>query len=444
MLGNQRRREEERCQPRQNGAKSSRGNPGLIPLSLRDVPVSLANRSLGRLAAGSRWSCLAAGLAWAGAVPHLAAAPHESAPVGTYLDHTEVIPAEVSSHGMYVEVMISGQGPYRMLIDTGCSICVISTEVAAAMRAGGREIEDDDAAAFNGLGEPLAMPQMILDSVSIGGADFEGVIAGVVPLELQSKIEDRRLDGMLGYALFSELYVALDYPNHRLVLSRDRPPDLPPVQSELAITEHAGVPFVPLRVQGRELAVMVDLGANDPFHLPPKSVTGLNWKIARRPGFLLAVAGGGSREEIARLAGTLELGRLRQAEPVVGISEGPASIGVGLLDSYCLVFHRIEDRLWLCSTRAGPLPAPAVRTAGLSLFADAGGWRVAGIIPGSPAEEAGIRAGDLVTRIEGQPSLDWTPDGIQGWIDAHPVLALQLSSDAGTRDLKLRSWPLVP
>ena len=35
-------------------------------------------------------------------------------------------------------------------------------------------------------------------------------------------------------------------------------------------------------------------------------------------------------------------------------------------------------------------------------------WRVAGVVPGSPAEAAGVKTGDLVTRINGEPVADWT------------------------------------
>jgi predicted aspartyl protease len=369
---------------------------------------------------------------------------NESAPLNTRIGQTTVVPAEVSSHGMFVSVMISGQGPFRMMIDTGCSICVISPEVAAAIKASGREIEDQDLEARNGLGESLSMPQVLLDSVKIGGVEFEGVAAGVVPLELQAKIEDRPLDGLLGYSLFSDLFFALDYPGHRLVLSTDRPKNLPPTRAELAITEQSGVPFVTVRNQGRAFTVMVDLGANDPLHLPPELVKALKWQVEPRPGFLLAVAGGTSRERIGRLAGTLELGPVRQLHPAVGLSEGPASIGVGLLHSYCILFHEAENKVWLCSPHGGSLPSPAVRTVGLSLFADPGGWRVAGTIPGSPAEKAGISTGDLVTQIEGLPASDWRPDQIQAWIDTHATMALRLVADAAERQLKLPVWALVP
>ena len=69
---------------------------------------------------------------------------------------------------------------------------------------------------------------------------------------------------------------------------------------------------------------------------------------------------------------------------------------------------------------------------------------MAGIIPGSPAEEAHVNTGQLVTQIEGQPARTWTRDQLQSWIDTHEAIALAVSDSTGQRDLKLKVWSLVP
>jgi len=369
---------------------------------------------------------------------------HESAPIFTRISQETIVPVEVTSHGMFVSVTINGQGPFRMQVDTGCSYSMISPEVAAAVEARGVDVGDDDAQTVNGLGDVVSAPRVLLDSIAIGGVRFEGVVAGVVPLELQSKIDSRELDGLLGFSLFSDLYFALDFPNQTLVLSNEWPKNIPPVRAELAVTEHAEVPFIAVKLQGKEFDVMIDTGSNDRLHLDPPEVASLSWKTEPRPGFLLAVAGEVGHEQIGRASGALELGPLQQLEPVIDISNGSPTLGVGVLRSFCLVFHEAEDKLWFCSAEVGPLPSPPERSVGLSMFAEGAGWRVAAIIPNSPAEEAGIGAGDLVTQIEGQPASDWTRDQIQDWIEKHGTLTLKVSSKSGERDVNLRVWLLVP
>jgi predicted aspartyl protease len=340
--------------------------------------------------------------------------------------------------------MINGQGPFHMLVDTGCTCTMISPEVAAAVEARGSDAEEGGIQALNSFGDAISLPRVLLESVTIGGVQFEGVVAGVVPLEVQSRIDSRELDGLLGYTLFSDLFFALDYPNRELVLSSAWPADLAPVRAELPVTEISGVPFIPVTLQGKAFEVMIDTGATDKIHLPPSSVASLSWKTAPRPGLLISAAGEMGREQIGRLSGALGMGPLRQLEPVVDVSEGTPNLGVGLLHSFCLVFDESQDKLWLCSAESGPVPSPGERTVGLSMIADTAGWRVIATIPNSPAEEAAIAEGDVVTQIEGRPASGWTRDQIQDWIDAHDTLALKVSGAAGDRDLNLRVWSLVP
>jgi C-terminal processing protease CtpA/Prc len=117
---------------------------------------------------------------------------------------------------------------------------------------------------------------------------------------------------------------------------------------------------------------------------------------------------------------------------------------VGLLENFCVVFHQSENRVWLCSDDTKPIPSPVEYSIGLSLVLDLGGWRVAGIIPGSPAEGAHLNTGQLVTRIEGRPSRDWTRDQIQQWIDSHNAVALAVADASGEHNISLRVWSLVP
>jgi C-terminal processing protease CtpA/Prc len=81
---------------------------------------------------------------------------------------------------------------------------------------------------------------------------------------------------------------------------------------------------------------------------------------------------------------------------------------------------------------------------GLSLAAETAGWRVLGVIPGSPAEGGGVSAGDLITRVEGRPAAEWSRDQIDRWIETQATVALRIVSGSNSRDLVLRVWPLVP
>jgi len=439
---------------KRSGALQNGGDPLLVGLLTRRKPIvppspSTTPATANRGGVPSVFACLRMillhllALGSAG-ISRVAADMNDSAPLFTRAAQEAVIPAEVSNHVMTVTVTINGQGPFRMLVDTGCSFSMISPEVADAVEARGMTGDDEDVAAINGLGDVVNTPRVVLDSIVVGSIRFEGVIAGVVPLELQSKIDGKALDGILGYTLFSDLFVGMDYKNQRLRLSEAWPKDLPPVRAELVTTFRDQVPFITVNIQNRVFDLMVDTGANDRVHLEPAAAATLRWKVEPRAGVLLAVAGETARERIGRASGQMELGRLVQPDPVIEISAGSPTIGIGVLQHYVLLFHPAEAKLWLLAAEDGPIPSPPEVTIGLSLFAETNGWRVAGIIPDSPAETAGIKPGDLLTMIEGMPARQWTRDQLQAWIETHPTVSIRVTSGAAEHDYSLRSWNLIP
>jgi hypothetical protein len=189
---------------------------------------------------------------------------------------------------------------------------------------------------------------------------------------------------------------------------------------------------------------MIDSGSNNDLNLPADFARELHWQSQPKPGLLVAVLGEVGRDTIGRLAGNLRMGAARQPTPATSISNGAPSVGVRVLENFCVLFHASEDKMWLCSTAALPIPSPVQYSVGLSLISDPRGWRIAGVIPGSPAEEAHLNVGLLVTQIEGRSARSWSRDQIQKWIDSHPAMTFAVADSAGERTLSLRVWSLVP
>lgn len=375
----------------------------------------------------------------------LAGTTSEGTPFSTLVGDPVSIPAEISDHVIFVNAMVNGHGPFRVMVDTGCSVTMVSPELAEAAGATASDPEDSAVVAQDALGNSTEVQRVVVESIDLGGVRFEGVLAAVSnSFDKFSAMHGRRIDGALGFPLFQDLYLGLDFPNHRVLLGKQWPADLPAIRATLPVVEHADVPFVQVQVQGRPVEVMIDTGANHALHLTSDLADSLEWKVEPRAGSLVAAVGETEREWIGRLAGSMMLGGIEQVEPTAVISDGPPSLGLRSLESYCVVFHHSENRVWLCGSGTAPLEPTAERSIGLSLYSDSGGWRVAGVIPGSPAAEAHVAAGELVTQVQGQPALNWTRDQMQQWIESHADVALVVATEAGERALKLRVWDLVP
>lgn len=387
-------------------------------------------------------SLLLAALAFLGA-DSLTAAVLDWAPQSTEITRPTSLPAESINGTLLVDAMINGAGPFRLLIDTGCSCSVISPAVAAAVDA-----RAWDGAAYvlttNGLGETGSAVPVTLDSVELGGARLLGVTACVTSLDLQARVTGTRIDGLLGYSAFSDLFLTLDFPRRQVTLSAGWPGSLPPVRATVDLVEHEAVPFATVYVQGRPQEMMIDTGATGGLEFAETAATDLSWKAAPRPGGLVAVMGGMGRDWLGRLSGPVELGGVRQTDPVVAVTRGASRIGAGFFQSHRVVISRAQHTLWLCSDTDDPIPSPPNISLGLSLLAEEAGWRVAGTIPGSPAETGGIAAGDLITAVNHSPAQAWTRDDLQQWIEHHAAITLNLTGSTGARELTLPAWSLVP
>jgi predicted aspartyl protease len=369
----------------------------------------------------------------------------EGAPYFTHISGPVSIPAEIAGHVMFVNVMVNGHGPFRVMVDTGCSLTVVSPELAEAVDAMVPDQLEDYIAAENGLGNPTDLQRIVLGSIELGGVSFEGVSAVVSDsFDKLSAVEGKRVDGALGFPLFADLFLGLDFPNHRMLLGREWPASAPAIRAGLHVIEHADVPFVQAQVQGKTVELMIDTGANQALQLPAKLMPSFQWKVDPRVGSMVAVFGEIGREQIGRLAGSISLGPIQQIEPTAVISTGPPSLGLRSLERFCVIFHQSENMVWLCgSTCTASLPV-AERSIGLSVYSDQGGLRIAGIIPGSPAEDAHLAVGELVTQIGDRPATTWSRDQLEQWINSHPEIALVVAGKDSERALNLRVWDLVP
>ena len=380
---------------------------------------------------------------WAGA-PLTAEIIKETAPLYTRMERAVAVPADLRNHFLFVNVMVNGQGPFRVFVDTGCSFTLFSPELAAAVKAQPLLDDDNTPTAFHALGDPLALPRALFASIELGGVRFEGVTAGILPMTRLTQIDGLRVDGALGFSLFSDVFLGLDYPGRRLLLGPGWPEDLPPLRAEMTVHEHAEVPFIAAGLQDKSFEVEIDSGSNGSLHLPIELASVLSWKVEPRPGPLIEAIDEETRDFLGRLNGRLTLGRLVLPEPVSSVGGAAPTIGYDVLGGFCIVFDQRNDKVRFYSQQAGPITSPSERSVGLSIKLDPAGWRVVRVIPGSPAEEARLTAGDLITRIEGKLASNWSRDQLHDWVDTHDAMQLQVVSGGSSRAINLRVWLLVP
>lgn len=153
----------------------------------------------------------------------------------------------------FVMVMVNGKGPFRFVIDTGTGgEAFVSADLVAQLgipKSGQITLNDP-----SGQGGQK-VPMVVLDSLQVAGVDFSAIRAAVHNLGSG----DGSCQGLLGFALFRDYLLTLDYPNHRMSLtSGDLKPD--GEQSVLTFRMPEGIPIVTIAIGATHIDAQLDSG----------------------------------------------------------------------------------------------------------------------------------------------------------------------------------------
>src|SRR6266404_9577831 len=127
-----------------------------------------------------------------------------------------VAPMQMRGLMPVIEVKLNGQGPFVFTIDTGAGLQAdIDTSVAAQLKLqpNGKVLNGDPSRENDREVETAR-----IDSIKFGGVEFRDVTAVIRPQRITRDYPD--VDGILGFALFTDYLLTLDYPAMQVRLRR--------------------------------------------------------------------------------------------------------------------------------------------------------------------------------------------------------------------------------
>jgi hypothetical protein len=325
-----------------------------------------------------------------------------------------------------VEARVNGKGPFRFILDFGSNVISVKKSVASALGA-------------TVLQERNGRQLLHLDSLELGEAVFEDVVARTDPEGLDG-------DGVLGFGLFREGLVTLDYPQRRLVLSKG---SLPPVdgQEVLAYELVERMPHLPVSVGGETFLFNFDTGAGNTWlSLPQHMATRLELVRPAVPGPLISNTGDDwvRRVQVGRAARDFTFGAHVVSRPRVHFvpdeddpNGGYFLMGDLLLREFTLTFDLHHQRVRMERPRGTPIEVPPLRTAGVRMERSAGKWRITDVIPGTPAERLGVRTGAELLSAGDTPASELSDTGWKALVDTQPSVVLTLRQEEGERTFEL-------
>lgn len=353
------------------------------------------------------------------------------------------VPAIVTANTLMVELSWDKYGPWRFLVDTGSSVTLVSPEFAARYVTDVPTTQTPKVRVRSASGETTQLTGVTVRRISVGDVRFDQVPALIYDFTELSDHFGERIDGVLGFPLFRHTLLTLDYPQSRILLTRSGAAATLQPGARISFDTATKTPLIPIDLNGQILVALVDSGSDGGLHLNP---VGLNTSFLSGPvqGGVLVTLSGERSQEIGRLNGLLKLGTYSLPNPVIDLTDELSSIGGSILRNFVVTFDQQRGEITFFRESLAPIVSPALRSAGISFKRTPAYWRVVAVVPGSPAEAAGVRIGDLVTRIDDEAVALWPLQRYESRIAQAEVIDLTFLHGRDETTLTVPVFELVP
>ena len=331
-------------------------------------------------------------------------------------------------------VRVNGQGPYRFLLDTGAqgpgrADAALVTELGLP-RAGSVGASD------GGGGAVRELPLHRVDLLELGPLRFES-------LDLVSRDYNSgggrpgAIAGVLGIDLFHGVLLTIDYG--RSVL-RIEPGSLPEADglTVFALDPDRPIPTVDVTLAGRTLAFHIDTGSMGGITVGQAFADGLAFTGPLAVVGQARTVSGAFEVKQGVVEGDFVLGSIRLPGPTVSVMPHfqRGNLGGDFLRAYAITLDMANRRVRLVPAAGGGAPAP--RRYGFMMAPPRPGQaelELAAVAPGSPAETAGLRAGDRITALNGTRVAD-LGESLPRLMRESPLVVTYVR-DGETRDITL-------
>lgn len=324
------------------------------------------------------------------------------------------IPIEMNSNHVLLQGRVNGSGPLWFTLDTGAGASVISMrkaqELGLQMSGNGR------ARGAGGMAESSRLNGITL---SLPGAELKNLRLSATALDSLEEAAGRSMDVIIGAELFQRYVVEVDYESKFITLYDPQQFAYQGTGESLPLTFFYNHPYIhgKIFVAGMEPIegdFVIDSGSGFGVTVVP-SFNKKQMLLEHIPKTIQMSARGVGGEFVTTIGRveSLELGRFKLNKPVTAFpqtegfiaKEGAVgNIGGLILRHFKVIFDYPHKRMILEPNKSFAA-AFDIDMSGLLLLTDSPQFKlikVHRVIEGSPAAEAGIKAGDMILEVNGR------------------------------------------
>lgn len=311
---------------------------------------------------------------------------------------------------------VNGVGPFEVVLDTGMPVEDLALYESPEVEAIGLAFRDDVQVAVAGAGgEGKGRPARLAEGVTYTIGDLKVFDGRAIVLPAPKALAAYH-HGIIGAALFRHFSVSIDNDLKTLTLRRPEHYEPPPGAVLLPLTLEHGMAFVQLKVRSGDgpavpATVVVDLGASHAISLNPNPQSGI---VLPERSIQASIGHGMSGDLTGRIGRVreLDLGSQVLRDVVAtfpddehrsprGMDSRDGNLGNGVLSRFNVTFDYPRNRMVLVPARRLSDPFEWDMTGLQAEPGEDGTVRVRRVVPGSPADEVGIRQDDVLTRMDG-------------------------------------------
>ncbi|HEY7977433.1 MAG TPA: aspartyl protease family protein [Rhizomicrobium sp.] len=320
-------------------------------------------------------------------------------------------PFKLINNHIFADVKVNGKGPYQFIFDTG-GVNLVTPPLAKELG-----LNAEGHMQGNGAGSGHMDVQLTkIASLQLGDATVKDQVFAQIPLDSMGNIEGVGMPGMVGFETFRRFVTRIDYGAHTITLIKPDAFNPKDAGAAVPISFNGNTIEAPATYDGVPGTFTIDTGnrssiiLNSPFvaahaqfakySAAPEATTG--WGI-----------GGPTKSHVIR-GHNLVIGDQTVAAPVVLLSTATkgadadttqsGNIGGGVLKRFVVTLDYEHNKMYLKPVTQPVSDLDSFDRSGVWINQSATGYSVVDVTKGTPADQAGLKAGDEIVSVDGKPA----------------------------------------
>ena len=318
------------------------------------------------------------------------------------------VPFQLINNHIYTAVSINGSKPLNFIFDTGGHDILTP---ATAKMLGVKPMGSQTAA---GAGDSLAQSGVAkVEAIKVGAATLTNQPISVLQFSNASEGVDEQ--GMIGYEFFARFITRFDYGKHQITFIDKKHFDPKDAGTPVRFRFYHQFPEVLGSYDGIAGRFGIDTGARTPLSLT-RPFAEKNHLRERETNGIEALTGwgvGGPTRGFVFRGKDLQLDGLTIASPLTefsidkggagGVDAFPNNVGGGVLKRFVVTLDYDHQLMYLKPIQGKVDDLDTFDRSGMWINGAKQGFKIVDVGKGTPADVAGLHAGDVITAVDGQP-----------------------------------------